>query len=115
MNDLKIVFMENSDLDISILQTYIRAIEMLVAVQGSKNASINGSPRVLAKTEHVQRFKHNARGTIQVFKSTSSAYACERSGPAGGITLPIAPNNFAMAVLKTSKFVRKGIGRLDLG
>ena len=35
--------------------------------------------------------------------------------PAGGITLPIAPNNFAMAVLNTSKFVRKGIGRLDLG
>ena len=39
----------------------------------------------------------------------------ERSGPAGGITLPVAPNNFAMAVLKTSKFDRKGIGRLDLG
>ena len=34
--------------------------------------------------------------------------------PSGWDYLPIAPNNLAMAVLQTSEFVRKGIGRLDL-
>ena len=90
--------MENSDLDISILQTYIRAIEMLVVVQGSKNASINGSPRILAKTEHVQRFKHNARETIQVFKSTSSAYACGTYAPSH-ITAILVTAHIAQACL----------------
>ena len=89
--------MEN-DLDISILQTYIRAIEMLVFVQGSKNASINGSPRILAKTEHVQRCKHNARETVQVFKSTSSAYGCVTYAPSH-ITAVLVTAHIAHACL----------------
>ena len=57
-----------------------------------------GSPLELLPSEE---------GTLTGFKP--------RSGPAGGITLPIAPKYFTMTVLKTFKFLREGIEGLDIG